>query len=177
MNVRSLAWADFPHLTEVYYSLYDEVRENPNLGVTLFASPPTLSEETDWFARLFRRVLDGNAVALVAEEEGRAVALCTVDRKGPSPEVGHIGVVGIMVGAAWRRRGIGKALLQQVIVECKGRFDLLELTVFSSNGGAIVLYRSLGFTTWGTLPKGVRRNGTYTDVEHMFLVLSATQPA
>jgi RimJ/RimL family protein N-acetyltransferase len=175
-TIRGLAWSDFDPITDIYYSLYEEVKENPDLGITLFAARPTLGEEAEWFARLVHRVHDGNGIALVAEVDGRAVGLCTVDRKGPATELGHVGVLGIMVARAHRRQGLGKALLREAIARSSGTFELVELAVFATNTHARALYRSVGFRPWGTMPKGVRRNGRYTDLEHLVLDLGTPDP-
>jgi RimJ/RimL family protein N-acetyltransferase len=171
MGIRDLAWMDFPAITDIYYSLYQEVVENPDLGITLFANRPSLGEEAEWFARLVHRVDERNSVAVVAEEDGKAVGLCTIDRRGPAAELGHIGVLGIMVAKSFRGRGLGRELLREAIARSAGRFELLELTVFTSNTHARGLYRSVGFRPWGTMPKAVRRSGRYTDLEHMVLEL------
>jgi RimJ/RimL family protein N-acetyltransferase len=169
--VRDLAWGDFPDLVQIYLALYDEVRSNPDLGITLFEKPPSMSEEVDWFATLYRSVLDGNAVSAVADVEGHVVGVCTVRRKGPAHESRHFGGLGVFVGKASRGQGIGRALLKYVLERCRGRFECVELSVFSSNTQARELYQSLGFRTWGTLPRAVLRDGKYTDSEHMVLVL------
>jgi ribosomal protein S18 acetylase RimI-like enzyme len=171
MVVRDLAWGDFRDLLENYYALYDEVRENPDLGISLLPDRPSLGEEVDWFAHLFRGVQEGVVVASVAEEEGRAIGLCTVHRKAPTQESRHIGVLGISVARAWRAKGIGRALLTHVIDRCRVKFELLELSVFVSNTRARELYRSVGFRSWGVLPNGILREGRHTDLEHMFLEL------
>jgi RimJ/RimL family protein N-acetyltransferase len=171
MVIRDLAWGDYPQLAENYFAMYDEVKENPEFGISLLPERPTMSEEADWFVHLYRRVLDGAAVAAVAEEEGKAVGLCTVDRKGPHEEGRHIGVLGISVARPWRGRGIGRALLHYVIARCQGKFELLELNVYASNAPARTLYKSVGFRAWGTLPKGIRRGGRHIDLEHMVLEL------
>jgi ribosomal protein S18 acetylase RimI-like enzyme len=171
MMIRSLAWGDYPQLAENYFALYDEVRENPDLGISLLPKRPTMSDEAEWFAQLYRRVLEGTSVAVVAEENGKVVGMCQVDRKVPHEEGRHIGVLGISVARAWRGRGIGRALLLDVIARCRDKFELLELSVYASNAAARQLYRSVGFQPWGTLPKGIRRGGRHTDLEHMVLEL------
>ncbi|HEV2429753.1 MAG TPA: GNAT family N-acetyltransferase [Thermoplasmata archaeon] len=171
MGVRDLAWGDFPDVVENYLKLYEEVKSHPDLGIILLPAPPSLGEEAEWFARLYRRVLEGATVAVVAEEEGHAVGLCTVDRRGPHRESQHLGVLGILVASGWRGRGIGRALLRSAIDRSRGSFDLIELSVFRSNDRARALYESVGFRSWGILPKGIVRDGRATDVEHMVLEL------
>lgn len=171
MSIRDLQWGDMPALVDNYWSLYDEVQENPDLGIGLFHERPSLSDEAAWFTAMFRRVQDGSSVAGVSEEDGAAVALCCVDRKDPRREEGHIGILGLLVARAYRRRGIGRAVLSYTIERCRGKFEQIELSVFASNIGAKALYRSLGFHTWGTEPSAILRNGRYTDLEHMVLDL------
>ncbi len=176
MEVREVRWEDFSDVTRAYYDLYDEVKTNPELGITLFAARPTLGQEGEWFAKLLREMEDGNRVAAVAIVDGKAVGLCEVHRKGLSQEMAHVGELGILVGRGYRGRGVGKALLEYVLSRCRGRFSLIVLSVFTTNEQARALYRSLGFRAWGTLPKAIRRNGRLIDEEHMVLELTETRP-
>jgi RimJ/RimL family protein N-acetyltransferase len=172
MVIRGLGWGDFDSLVDNYFALYDEVLDNPDLGISLFPQRPTRGEEAEWFADLYRAVEEGHAVARVAEEDRRAIALCTVRRRGPHREALHIGVLGISVARAWRRRGLGRQLIASALEGCAGKFELVELSVFATNQHARTLYASLGFREWGTLARGVLRDGRYTDIVHMVLVLS-----
>jgi len=171
VTVRELAWGDMPSLVDNYWALYDEVRDDPDLGIGLLPERPTLGEEVKWFADLFRRVQEGSCVAAVAEEDGKAVGLCSVHRRGPPQEFHHVGTLGLLVARAYRGHGHGRALLAHTIERCRGRFEQVELTVFLSNEPARALYRSVGFRPWGVEPRAIRRGGRYTDVEHMVLDL------
>jgi len=171
MIVRDLEWGDFTPIVENFLALYDEVVENPDLGISLFPKRPSWGEEAEWFAGLYRRVLEGSTVAAVAVEEGRVVGLCTADRRKPARETEHIGVVGLLVAQPWRGRGIGKSLLGRVIERSRGKFEILELSVFHSNTKARGLYQSLGFRPWGLFPGGILRDGRRTDLEYMSLEL------
>ena len=171
MVVRDLAWGDFQQVAENYLALYTEVEEDPDLGISLFPERPTLGAEAEWFAHLVRRVEEGQTVAAVAEVKGAVVGLCTVDRKAPHREARHLGVLGILVARGSRGHGIGRELLEFAIARCRGKFEMIELCLFASNVRARSLYRSVGFRTWGVLPRGVRRGDRYTDLEHMVLDL------
>jgi RimJ/RimL family protein N-acetyltransferase len=171
VRIRDLAWEDFPSLTEGYLALYDEVRTDPDLGISLFPERPTIGAEVTWFAGLYKAVLDGSAVAVVAEEEGRAVGLCDVKPKGVQ-ESRHVGVLGILVERRRRGHGLGRALLEGAIERSRGKFEIVELAVFASNSRARRLYESVGFRAWGTLPKEILRDGRRLDVDHMFLELA-----
>jgi RimJ/RimL family protein N-acetyltransferase len=169
--IRDLAWPDFDAVVECYYARYEEIREFPDLGVSLYPQRPTIGHEAEWFAALWRRIDEGASLAAVAVEEGKAVGICHVDRHD-GPESKHIGVLGIMVDRPWRHRGLGRELMKFVIARSRSRFELIELSVFLSNESARALYRSLGFRPWGIEPRGLLRGGRYTDIEHMTLDLT-----
>jgi [ribosomal protein S18]-alanine N-acetyltransferase len=59
-------------------------------------------------------------------------------------------VEGLVVGAAYRRRGLGKALIQDGMAWArKAGASAIRLEVRVSNGAAIGLYRALGFAETG----------------------------
>jgi RimJ/RimL family protein N-acetyltransferase len=170
MTVRDLRWTDFDAIVRTYYALYEEVRTNPDVGVSLHPERPSMGHEAEWFAALWRRIDAGECVAAVADEDGTAVGLCHVNRR-TEPEASHVGVLGILIAEPWRNRGIGRALMRYVLDRCRGRFELVELSVFESNERARALYRSLGFVAWGIEPSGHLRAGRYTGLKHMTLDL------
>ncbi|HYK92794.1 MAG TPA: GNAT family N-acetyltransferase [Thermoplasmata archaeon] len=173
VTLRDLKWDDFDALVEAYFLLYDERTTNPEVGITLFATRPTIEDEVKWFADLFRRVVDGVAVCVIAEVGGRAVGSCTVRQcgGGAASEGAHLGELGLLVHRDHRGRGIGEALMRDAIRRCRGRFEAIRLAVFATNGPAKALYRKLGFETYGVEPKAVKRGKLYFDVEWMRLPL------
>ena len=79
---------------------------------------------------------------------------------GDKDKVRHRAEFGINVDQAHWRRGIGRALTEACI-QCarQAGYSQLELDVVSANGGAVALYRSLGFEEYGRNPKGFRTRG------------------
>jgi len=171
--IRELRWSDFDGLREAYYLLYDERAVRGDIGITLFGRRPSYSDEVAWFSHLYQRALSGEAVVSVAEVEGRAIGNCTVGRVGPSEdfEMGHVGELGILVHRDHRGAGVGSALLASAIEQCRGKFELLRLSVFSVNVRARRLYERFGFVPVGTLPRVVRRGNNYFDEDVMVLDL------
>lgn len=170
--IRELQWKDLDELVENYFSFYDEVEnDNPDLGIIFYHSKPDFVSEIAWFTNLYTEVRRNDAVALVAEENGCTVGLCDVHRLRPGTEVSHIGVVGITVRKDYRGKGIGKALLEGVIENCRRNYDILTLGVFSINQNAISLYRKVGFVENGKLPYAVKRGDRYYDEIHMYYKL------
>lgn len=70
-----------------------------------------------------------------------------------------------MVAAGWRRRGIGRALLEAAVEWARGAgVRKLELHVFPHNEAAIKLYESFGFEREGYRKQHYRRStGDYVD--------------
>ncbi len=178
--IRDVRWEDFPELRDIYYRLYDERDRGEPIGITLFGERPSPEDEVDWFARTYRAVLSGDQVKSVAEVAGHVVGSCDIRRQAPhaSSEMGHVAVLGIVVDAPYRGRGIGEALMRHAIDRSRGRFEVIRLSVFSINERAQRLYRKLGFVPCGHYPRAVRRGTQYFDEEEMVLLLEpANSPA
>jgi ribosomal protein S18 acetylase RimI-like enzyme len=69
-----------------------------------------------------------------------------------------------MVAAHARRRGIGRALLEQAVEWAQeGDVRKLELHVFPWNEAAIALYEGFGFEREGYRKQHYRRGGEFVD--------------
>jgi RimJ/RimL family protein N-acetyltransferase len=172
--LRELRWEDFPARVASYLALYDEVKENPDLGMTLTENLPKEVDEVDWFAGLYRQTLTGQTVAVVGEVDGRAVGLVTVSavrQGGQRTENAHVGTLGILVDRSYRGQGVGDALLRRALELARDRVEIVRLIVFSVNVRAKRLYERFGFRTTGRLEREIKRNGRYLDVEMMTLDL------
>lgn len=172
-TIRELRWGDLDDLIDIYLHLYEERGATGSIGITLYHEPPTRASEIAWFADLFRRNLEGTALTRVADVDGHAVGSCTVSPSGsgPNSEQSHVGVLGILIHQAHRGHGIGRALMTDVLERCRGTYELLRLSVFSENAGAIRLYEQLGFQRCGHIPRAIRRGSTYFDADEMVLTL------
>jgi GNAT superfamily N-acetyltransferase len=84
----------------------------------------------------------------VAEEEGQPVGLVFGLFDRDDAALGHLG--GMWVEPAWRRRGVGRALVAAVIAWARERkLRAVELWVTEGNRGAIDLYAAHGFRATG----------------------------
>nr|WP_255775847.1 ribosomal protein S18-alanine N-acetyltransferase [Microbulbifer sediminum] len=102
-----------------------------------------------WSERQYRDSLEGgHATWLLESEEGEPIACCVVSQLFDEAEI-----LDVAVAPAWRRRGIARALLQQVIDRLPDGTSRLLLDVRASNEAARGLYAGLGF-----VEDGVRRN-------------------
>ncbi|MGC8557661.1 MAG: GNAT family N-acetyltransferase [Nitrososphaeria archaeon] len=170
-KVREATAQDMMAVIEAYYSYYDEVKHNAELGLTLYNERPDLNTETKWYNNLI-----GSSVAVVGEVDGKAVGLCTIEPRKENSEASHIGVLGIAIMEKYRNMGMGRAMMTKALELARGKFEIIILSVFSNNLRAIHLYRSLGFIEYGFLPQAYKRGNTYYDEVLMYKPLSDNPP-
>jgi len=168
--IRDVRPSDFDDIVRNFYSYFDELTETPDLGLILFKEKPTLSEELSWFADFYDSVEKGDTVGLVAEEDTKVVGICEVHGLRPDSDISHRGELGIVVRKDSRGKGVGTALMKEALTKCKGKFELVQLAVFSTNR-ARRLYEELGFVTYGHLPMAIKRGTRYYDEDLMYLKL------
>ena len=119
------------------------------------------------YLRALRRHPD--AAVFVAEEDGEIVGRLSVARD-PHQASRHVADLGLMVADGHRRRGIGRALLEEAVAWArKAGVRKLELHVFPWNEPAILLYERFGFEREGLRKDHYRRGGEYVDAILMAL--------
>jgi len=166
---RDLRPSDFTDLVDNYYRFYDEVKENPAFGIVLYHKKPSLSDELNWFSGLYKKVIDGDAIAIVAEVDSHVVGFCEVSRYQPGSDVSHRAGLGLHVNKDQRGKGVGTALIRETLQRCRGRYEVVELTVLTANTAAKRLYGKFGFKTYGARPRSLKRGDKYFDEELMRL--------
>lgn len=109
----------------------------------------------------------GDDHLLVAELDGAVAGLGGLHRQ-PGRRA-HVGVVGMGVRDACRRRGVGTAVLDALVDLADNWLNLrrLELTVFVDNDVAIRLYERAGFAREGILRAYAFRDGQLVDAHAM----------
>lgn len=140
------------------------------------------SEPEGWLATLngWRSVTDErrylralrrypHAAVFVAEtSDGRVIGRLSISRD-QHPASRHVADLGLMVDADYRRRGIGRALLDAAVDWAReAEVRKLELHVFPWNESAIALYEDFGFVR-----EGYRKNHYYRGEEYVDAILMA----
>ena len=104
-----------------------------------------------------------DAAVFVADDDGAVVARLSVARD-PHVSSRHVADLGLFVAMSHRRRGIGRALLEEAVAWARETgVTKLELHVFPWNEPAIALYERFGFEREGLRRRHYRRGGEYVD--------------
>jgi ribosomal protein S18 acetylase RimI-like enzyme len=156
---RALRLRGFQEHADAFTSSYEEEAQKP-VDVMQGRLASALSKSNEWILGAF----DGHGALT-------GVVGMSVDER---QKVRHRGwVFGMFVPAEHARKGIGKALLADLIERARQReeLELLHLTVTATNQGAIRLYESAGFVAGGIELAAIKVLGKRYDKLHMALVL------
>ena len=102
-----------------------------------------------WDEASLRHELENPLSLWLAAVDGETVA----GYIGSQSVLGESDVMNLAVAPAWRRQGIGRALVERLIWELAEDNHCLTLEVRASNEGAIALYEGLDFRQVGRRPK------------------------
>ena len=115
----------------------------------------------------------GENFVVGAFETSRLVGMCGFyrEQRVKSRHKGH--VWGVFVLPECRRRGVGCAMLSELMGRARGLPGLrtILLAVSTTQPAARALYRNLGFRPIGTEPRAIQAGDQYFDMEQMILEL------
>ena len=143
--------------------------ETDNLTFGAEGMPVTEEQERKFLESL--RDDPCNRLFLALDGE-RIVGDCSLNGSA-RPRICHRMSLGISVLRDYWGRGVGSALMEQMIAYAKSRgMRMLTLGVRADNLRAKALYRKYGFVLCGTWPDYIRIGESYFDVELMALRLN-----
>ena len=136
---------------------------------TELRSPDDMARRIDEDARRFP--------VLVAEDAGRVLGWASIGPYRPRACYAGVGEFSVYVDRAARGRGVGRALVTQLIAEAaaRGYWKLLS-RIFPANAGSRGLCRALGFREVGVYEKHGRLDGRWTDVVIVERLIPENQP-
>ncbi|HEV2713031.1 MAG TPA: GNAT family protein [Gaiellaceae bacterium] len=149
-----------PRDAKALVALAEEIAAEPPGWLISDGHWRTVADERRYL-RAVRRYRD--AAVFVAETKHGIVGRLSLGRD-PHPASRHVADLGLMVAIAWRRRGIGRALLAQAVEWAREvGVRKLELHVFPHNEPAIALYEGFGFRREGYRKEHYRRGREFVD--------------
>lgn len=123
--------------------------------------PPDLAE----MERRFRDITDRGLPYLVAELDGAARGYAYAGRYRTRPAYRYTLEDTVYVGPAYQGRGLGSALLAELVARCEGLGYRRMVAVIgdSANHASIRLHERLGFRTCGVIPSVGFKFGRWVD--------------
>lgn len=137
------------------------LEEDDFLVTTLEEFQISVEDEKKWIAA---RLENERETFLVAEVEGELVGIL-VFQSPPRKRLSHTGTFGMMVDKRFRGKGIGQALIRELLTWAKQNqhIEKVSLSVFATNESAIALYKKMGFTEEGRKVKEYKVKDSYVD--------------
>ena len=114
---------------------------------------------------------------LVAEQAGAILGWASIGSYRDRACYAGVGEFSVYIHRTARGRGVGRRLLEQLLVEAGGRgYWKLLSRVFPSNAASLALCRSLGFREVGRYEKHARLDGRWLDVVIVERLIPENQP-
>ncbi|UJH68695.1 GNAT family N-acetyltransferase [Allomuricauda sp. SCSIO 65647] len=150
MTIRKMTKKDWPSVAQIY-------AEGIATGLATFESE--VPDYGSWNAS------HTDSCRLIAEQEGNVVGWAALSPVSSRCVYGGVGEVSVYVGKDSRGHGIGKLLLQELIIgsEAEGYWTL-QSGIFPENEASIKLHEKLGFRFLGKRERiGKTLNGIWKD--------------
>src|SRR3569623_463603 len=162
-TIRPATPADIPAITAIYAF---EVREKT---ASFELTPPDEAE----MMRRFTTLIANGFPYLVAEAGGHVAGYAYAGPYRPRPAYRYTVENTVYLDPAYYRRGIGSALLNELIAQCtaRGFRQMIAVIGDSANAASIGLHRRAGFAMIGIHPDVGLKFGRWLDSVQMQLAL------
>ena len=122
--------------------------------IIMSGEPVTEAEEKNYLTGLIKSINSQEAVCLYVFDGDKLVANGQIKKR--VRRLSHLGDFGITVAKEYRQDGVGSQLMSILLEEAKTiGVKIVTLEVFSNNDRACYVYKKMGFTEFGVLPKSV----------------------
>ena len=162
INIRKARETDFDDIWKIFHAIVEA-------GETYAYSPQTTKEQA------FKIWMAPYVTTYVADEDGTILGTYILKRNQPALGA-HVANASYMVSPKAQGRGVGKAMGKHSLEEAKraGYRAMQFNLVVSTNQAAIALWKDLGFSIIGTLPKAFNHKKLgFVDAHVMYRFLEA----
>ncbi len=148
--MRQAVEEDLPKIVSIYNSTV------ASRLVTADTQKVGVESKLEWF----RSHTPDKRPLLVHEEEGDVAAWVSFESFYGRPAYDGTAEISIYIDSRYRRRGLGRRLLQEAIdMAADLKIRTLVGFIFSHNEPSIRLFRAFGFEEWGRLPNVAEMDG------------------
>lgn len=163
MIIRTATEQDMPRLLDIYNY---EVR---NGTATFDLHVKTMEERMEWF----RQHNVGNHPLIVAEMDGQVVGYATLSSYRPKAAYSAAVELSVYVDAAYRRKGIARRLIADILAEARARDDIHTVisVITGDNAASVALHEEFGFMYCGTLREVGEKFGKKLDIVNYQLMV------
>ncbi len=162
-HLRDVTPADIPDIAAIY-------GESVLNGVASYEIDPPSQEE---MASRFKAITDNGYPYIAAiDEDGRLIGYAYASAFRTRPAYRFLVEDSIYLAPQARGRGVGRALLQEIIARCTALgFRQMVAVIGGAHAASAALHRSLGFAEAGVLKGAGYKHGRWLDTALMQLEL------
>jgi L-amino acid N-acyltransferase YncA len=153
-TIRTAAAADAEAIAEIHnQGILDRI-------ATLDTSLRTPDDTREWLA-----ARDPRHPVIVADVDGLIAGWASLNRFNPRAAYDHVADFSVYVERTWRGKGVGRQLLDRLIVVAREiGFHKLVLAALARNSAGVALYRRAGFAHVGVYREMGLLDGEWVDV-------------
>lgn len=162
MIIRKAEERDLPEILEIYnYEVLNGV-------ATLDLHEKTLQDRKNWFHKH-----TGSHIIIVAEIDGKIGGYASLSPYREKEAYKSTVELSIYVGAEFRRQGIAKALMREILEIARNDKSLHTVVsvITSGNEASEKLHKAFDFKYCGTLREVGFKNGSFRDIDNFELIL------
>lgn len=154
MNIRQAVTTDLPSILDIYN---DAVLHTV---ATFDTVPRTMEQQEEWFEQH-----GPSYPVIVAEDKGQVIGWASLNRYSDRLAYARTAELSLYIRDGFRGRGLGKTMLEAVLVEGKaaGLHTVLS-RIAGDNDSSIHIHRLFGFDTVGTMREVGYKFGRLLDV-------------
>jgi L-amino acid N-acyltransferase YncA len=156
MPIRLATTADLPRIVEIYNAAI------PGRLATADLTPVSVESRRAWFEA---HKPESHPLLVMTNDSGAIMGWGSVSVFYGRIAYQHTAEISVYIAPEFSRKGVGKALTQEIIQRCPSlRIYTLLAYIFGHNEPSVALFEKFGFVKWGHLPNIAELDGIERDL-------------